>query len=131
MIKQAGTNRDPIFAGTKRKEAFPFTTAAFESIPERGMCGVVDRQSAATGSVPKFSVANRGNLAGYIAPHAETQAQELESQHICEAKSFGRSLRKVKVEYLRTRLWCNRRLKPASEGDVDTRDCEGVLRGSS
>ena len=63
--------------------------------------------------------------------HTETKAREIESQHICEAKSFGRSLLKVKVENMRTPFWCHRGLKPAPEGDVDTRGCEGVLCRSS
>jgi len=42
--------RDPIVAGAYEKGVSSFNTAEFESILAKGMCGVVDRQSAATGT---------------------------------------------------------------------------------
>ena len=41
---------DPTVAGANEKGVSSFTTAEFESILEKGMCGVIDHQSAATGS---------------------------------------------------------------------------------
>jgi hypothetical protein len=78
---------------------------------------VLDRQSAATGSAPGSSSQAEADRQ-VNRPHTESGAREIESQHICEAKSFGRSLLKVKWKYENPLL--APLLKPAAEGDVDT-----------
>jgi hypothetical protein len=80
------------------------------------MCGVVDRQSAATGSALGSSSQTEANRPGKSLPTQKPKPEKLNRKHICEAKSFGRSLLKVKVENMRTPFFVPSRTETSARG---------------